>query len=126
MDEPVRITDQGDGTLEVALFGDIDFANSSSVREIVRAVVARAAPTAIRVDLAAVTFLDSSGIALLVTVHRLAAGLNARYSVVNPTSAVYEHLRLTGLAELFGVARPVAGGSGGVPGSDRSTPPVGR
>ncbi|NJC74027.1 STAS domain-containing protein [Planosporangium thailandense] len=126
MDEPVRISEQGDGTLEVALFGDIDFANASTIRETVRAVVAEAAPTAIRVDLAAVTFLDSSGIALLVTAHRLAAGLGARYSVVNPTSTVYEHLRLTGLAGLFGVARPTAGGPRDVPGADRSSPPVGR
>jgi hypothetical protein len=26
--------------------------------------------------------------------------------VVNPTPAVYEHLRITGLAELFGIPRP--------------------
>ena len=39
MDEPVRITDEGDGTLAVSLFGDIDFANSPSVRETIRAAV---------------------------------------------------------------------------------------
>jgi anti-sigma B factor antagonist len=108
MDEPVRITDQGDGMLDVSLYGDIDFANSPSVRETIRAAVADANPTAICVDLGGVTFLDSSGIAVLVIVHRLASGLGARYTVVNPNSAVYEHLRLTGLAELFGVAGPVS------------------
>jgi anti-sigma B factor antagonist len=126
MDEPVRITDQGDGTLEVSLFGDIDFANSPSVREAIRAAVSEAAPTVVRVDLAAVTFLDSSGIAVLVIVHRLAGSVGARYSVVHANPTVYEHLRLTGLAELFGVARPAAGRSGAAPGTDRSTPPVTR
>ncbi|GAA1819724.1 STAS domain-containing protein [Planosporangium flavigriseum] len=126
MDEPVRIADEGDGTLTVALFGDIDFANAPAVRETVRSAVSEAVPTEVRIDLAAVTFLDSSGIALLVTVYRLASKLGAPCSVVNPTRSVYEHLRLTGLAELFGVARPDGSRSGDAPGPGRPAPPVGR
>jgi anti-sigma B factor antagonist len=121
MDEPSRITDRGGGVLEVSLFGDIDFANAPSIRETIRAAVAEAAPAVIRLDLAAVTFLDSSGISLLVTVHRLAAGLGVRYQVLNPTPTVYEHLRLTGLAELFGVTRPPAR-PGDAPGTGRPAP----
>ncbi|MCW2637942.1 MAG: hypothetical protein JWP76_248 [Dactylosporangium sp.] len=126
MDEPVRITDLGDGTLEVSLFGDIDFANSSSVRETIRAAVSEAAPTVVRVDLAAVTFLDSSGIAVLVIVYRQAGNIGARYRVVNANRTVYEHLRLTGLAELFGVARPAAARSGDASAIDRPAPPMTR
>jgi anti-sigma B factor antagonist len=106
MDEPVRITTQDDGALDVALYGDIDFANSPAVREALRAAVAQAAPPAIRVDLSAVTFLDSSGIAVLVIAHRLATAAKARFLVENASPAVHEHLRLTGLTELFGMARP--------------------
>jgi anti-sigma B factor antagonist len=130
MDEPVRITDHGDGTLEVSLYGDIDFANSPSVREAIRAAVADATPPAIRVDLGAVTFLDSSGIAVLVIAHRLASSAGARFAVTNPSAAVYEHLRLTGLADLFGVERPAPadgqpqGADAG--GTDRPAPPAAR
>jgi anti-anti-sigma factor len=124
MDEPVRTTDRGDGTLEVSLFGDIDFVNSPPVRETIRAAVAEVAPTVIRVDLAAVTFLDSSGIAVLVVVHRQAGNIGARYSVVNANPTVYEHLRLTGLAELFGVAPPARPVD--APGTDRPAPPATR
>src|SRR4051794_31526466 len=106
MDEPVRITDRGDGRLDVALYGDIDFANSGVVRDAIRAAAADTKLTEIRVDLAAVTFLDSSGIAVLVIAHRLAGGNDAAFTVVNASRAVYEHLRLTGLVELFGVPRP--------------------
>jgi anti-sigma B factor antagonist len=118
MDEPVRITDQGDGTIEVSLYGDIDFGNSPGVREAIREAVTRFAPGAIRVDLGGVTFLDSSGIAVLVVAHRMAGAAGAGYTVVNATPGVYEHLRLTGLAELFGVPRPAgpeATGSAGQP-----------
>jgi anti-anti-sigma factor len=106
MDEPVRITDQGNGTLEVSLYGDIDFSNSPGVRERIKDAVARLAPTTVRIDLGAVTFLDSSGIAVLVVAHRMASAEGAVYTVVNASPGVYEHLRLTGLAELFGLPRP--------------------
>src|SRR5690349_24706405 len=115
MDEPVRITDQGDGTLEVALYGDIDFGNSPGVREAIREAVTRSAPAAIRVDLAGVTFLDSSGIAVLVVAHRMAGAAGAGYTVVNASPGVYEHLRLTGLAELFGVPHPAGPATAGEP-----------
>jgi anti-sigma B factor antagonist len=108
VDEPVRVSEQG-GVLEVSLFGDIDFVNSGTVRDTIRAAVAEKRPTAVRVDLKAVTFLDSSGIAVLVIARRIATAAEARYTVVNPTPAVYEHLRMTGLAELFGVRRPDSG-----------------
>jgi anti-sigma B factor antagonist len=108
VDEPVRVSEQ-DGVLEVSLFGDIDFANSATVRETIRVAVSEKRPTAVRIDLKAVTFLDSSGIAVLVIAGRVATAAEARYTVVNPTPAVYEHLRMTGLAELFGVPRPDSG-----------------
>jgi hypothetical protein len=47
-----------------------------------------------------------SGIALLVTTHRLANASGAGYTVPNASPTVYDHLRLTGLPELFGMARP--------------------
>lgn len=105
MDEPVRISEQG-GVLEVSLFGDIDFTNAPTVRETIRIAVAETPPTAVQIDLKAVTFLDSSGIAILVIARRLATAANARCTLANPTPAVYEHLRMTGLAELFGVPKP--------------------
>lgn len=111
MDDPVRITTRADGTLDVALYGDIDFANSPIVKDALRAAVAEAGPPGIRVDLSAVTFLDSSGIAVLVIAHRLAAAAAAAFVVEHASPAVYEHLRLTGLTELFGITLPGESGA---------------
>ena len=105
-DRSVQVNDRGDGTLEVALHGDIDFNNCDDVRERIRAAIQQASPTAVHVDLADVPFLDSSGVAVLVSAHRMASSLDAEYTVGRPTRAVYEHLRLTGVAELFGLAEP--------------------
>jgi anti-anti-sigma factor len=114
-DGPVQVDDRGDGTLKIALCGDIDFDNSDDVRERIRAAVEAAEPKTVRVDLANVPFLDSSGVAVLVSAHRLATSIGAEYVVERPTPAVYEHLRLTGVAELFGIT-----GSG----TSEPTPPA--
>jgi anti-sigma B factor antagonist len=107
-DRSVQVDDRGDGTLEIALHGDIDFNNCDEVREQIRAAIDRSSPRAIAVDLADVPFLDSSGVAVLVSAHRMATSLDAGYTVRRPTRSVYEHLRLTGVAELFGLGQPDA------------------
>ena len=126
MDEPVRIADQGDGTLEVSLYGDIDFGNSPGVREAIRDAVTRLTPSAIRVNLGGVTFLDSSGIAVLVVAHRMAGAAGAVYTVVNASPGVYEHLRLTGLADLFAVPRPADPATGDGRPDRPAQPPIKR
>jgi anti-sigma B factor antagonist len=105
-DRPVQVDDRGDGRLEIALHGDVDFTNADEVREQIRAAIEDAGPSTVYVDLADVPFLDSSGIAVLVSAHRVAATLGAKYRVGRPAPAVYEHLRLTGVSELFGLAAP--------------------
>ena len=67
---------------------------------------AQTRPSAVRVDLADVPFLDSSGIEVLVVAHRLAEQLGIGCTIERPSRAVFEHLRLIGLAELFGITAP--------------------
>jgi anti-sigma B factor antagonist len=110
MDEPVQIRPDADGTLQIELAGDIDYTNSSAVVNAIKAAiqgtVGEPGPTAIRIDLDAVTFLDSSGIGVLIITNQLADSLGAAYTVVRPGRNVFEQLRLTGLVDLFGIAAP--------------------
>ena len=106
MDQPVQIRPEADGTLQVELAGDIDYTNSGAVVEAIRTAVADASPKAICIDLDSVTFLDSSGIGVLVITNQLAGSLGAEYAVVRPSRNVFEQLRLTGLVDLFGIAPP--------------------
>lgn len=92
-----------DDALVVALRGEIDFTNAPSVLEVVRDGVERTRPTSIRVAMAEVTFLDSSGIGVLVHVMRLAEDLEVGFRVEDPAPKVYEQLRMSGLAEAFGL-----------------------
>ena len=106
MDQPVQIRPDADGTLQIELAGDIDYTNSGAVVNAIRAAVIEPGPTAIRIDLDAVTFLDSSGIGVLIITNQLADALGAAYTVVRPGRNVFEQLRLTGLVDLFGIAAP--------------------
>ncbi len=106
MDQPVQIRPDADGTLRIELAGDIDYTNSGVVANAIRAAAGAPEPKAFRVDLDAVTFLDSSGIGVLIITSQLAESLSAEFKVLRPSRNVFEQLRLTGLVDLFGIAAP--------------------
>lgn len=108
--ESVSVSAGPDGTLDVALCGDIDFLNSAVVLEVIRAGVRRAGPTLIRVEMAEVTFLDSSGIGVLVHTMRLAAEMGADFRVQHPSAKVHDQLGTSGLLEAFGLVEPAPEG----------------
>jgi anti-anti-sigma factor len=99
----VSFTPRSDGVLEVALRGDIDYTNAAGVTEVIREVVRREQPAAILVNMAAVEFLDSSGIAVLVKAMRSAREEGADYRVSAPGPRVLDQLRMTGLIDIFPV-----------------------
>jgi anti-sigma B factor antagonist len=106
---PVSVSSGSDGTLDITLRGEIDYTNAGAVVEAVRAAVTRARPAAIRIDMNGVTFLDSSGIAVLVKGMKAARETGAEYRVSAPRPKVYDQLQMTGLTDLFPVEPPAAG-----------------
>ncbi len=95
-----------DGVVEVALRGEIDYTNSAAVTKLLCEEVERVRPDAVRIDLTEVTFLDSSGIGVLVSGMKAAREAEAEFRVRGPNRNVYDQLRITGLAELFAVDAP--------------------
>jgi anti-sigma B factor antagonist len=102
--ESVSIDARADGALDVVLRGEIDFTNASEVIDLIRDAVSRQRPARVRVELGEVTFMDSSGIAVLVNAMRAAEAVGASYRVENPNRKVLDQLRITGLLEPFGIA----------------------
>ena len=101
------------GALLVVLRGDIDFTTSPGVLQVIRAGAASAPTSDIRVDLAEVTFMDSSGISVLVQLLHLAEERGVRLHVERPGAKVQDQLDMSGLTELLdirtsdGPARPL-------------------
>jgi len=110
---PVTLSTRRDGVLDVVLRGEIDYTNAGPVTDALRAAVERDRPVAIRVDLSAVTFLDSSGIGVLVSGMNAARAASADYRVDGPNAKVLDQLRITGLIELFPVAPHPSPATGG-------------
>lgn len=102
--EEVSVDERADGSLRIVLRGEIDFNNAASVIEVIRGAVARQRPEHVVVDLGEVTFLDSSGLAVLVNAMKAAEAVGAAYRVEQPNLKVTDQLRITGLLEPFGLA----------------------
>ena len=101
--DAVSVSPTPDGALRIALHGEIDFTNSAAVLDVIRDGVQRTRPRSIRVAMADVTFLDSSGIGVLVHVMRLAEDLGVGFRVQDPVAKVFDQLRMSGLADVFGL-----------------------
>lgn len=97
------------GRIVVALTGDCDLRNRDILASSLVAAV-EAAPVVI-VDLAAVRFLDSSGLYALVSAHQAARSQARSLHVVNASGTVATILEMTGVMALL---RPPDDGDGSV------------
>jgi anti-sigma B factor antagonist len=91
-----------DGALVLTLRGDLDMA----AEEVLGPLLRRDLPAGVHevvVDLAEVGFLDSTGVRLLLEGRERALGHGAVLTVRNPRPVVLHVLRITSVAELFGL-----------------------
>jgi anti-sigma B factor antagonist len=93
-----------DGVGVVRVTGEIDMASAPEFLERVLACLARF--DSIEVDLAGVTFMDSSGIGVLVRMRTEAEILGKPAGLVNVRPSTARLLELTGLQGLFDVELP--------------------
>jgi anti-sigma B factor antagonist len=95
--ETLAVTDESDATV-ITVGGEIDLMTADAVRA-AAASVFEGPPGPVIFDLADVTFIDSSGMAVLIE----AANLGHTVTVRRPSPAVLLVLRATGLEGLLGV-----------------------
>ncbi|MCM4078875.1 STAS domain-containing protein [Paractinoplanes hotanensis] len=100
------------GTLCLTLSGDIDFVNSAPISQAIQEAVVQGRPALVRVDVAEVSFLDSSGLGVLVAALRAATECGAVFRVERPNANVYGQFEIAGLVERFGLADSDGGRSG--------------
>ena len=97
---------QADGAIVIDVRGSLDAATVDALREILAGTIQRERPTILIVDLMFVTFMDSQGIGTLVTGYNAAREVGSRFVLRNPSEFVHRQLRVTGLAEMFGLSAP--------------------
>jgi len=90
----ITFDDQGVPTIRFS--GEIDMSNVESLRRVVEPAVARA-PEHVVFDLGSLTFMDSSGIALLLQVSAKSPTVRVR----NPSALVRRMIEATGLTDVL-------------------------
>src|SRR5690242_7297251 len=98
--DPTTLTDR----CRVILTGEIDLANAVEFLVLAQAMIVECPEARFTIDLSGVTFIDSSGLAMLVRIRRAAtyAGMDLRLAGTPPR--VRQLLEITGLDEPFGLA----------------------
>jgi anti-anti-sigma factor len=97
----VDVVESDDHALITAI-GEIDLGTSDDVADAV-ADALTAGHKRVLLDFSEVTFIDSSGLAVLVRAHREAESAQAAFSVVHPTPQTLKLIRVLGLDQLLNV-----------------------
>jgi len=97
----VDIEDRGDHAV-VTSAGEIDAATADTLATAVSGALADGYPKVLA-DFARVTFIDSTGLGVLVKSHRSAVAAGAVFAVVHPTPQTRKLIRVLGLDQLLRV-----------------------
>ncbi len=92
----MRIMDSGEG-ITAYLTGDIDHHTARAMRESIDAAVQKKRPSVLRLDFSGVSFMDSSGIGLIMGRYRLMALYGGMVKAVNIPAELERMMALSGL-----------------------------
>jgi anti-anti-sigma factor len=100
--EPGVVHRVDDGTAHVTVTGELtDTARRPLVRVLTDLLLGQPAPNRVVLDLSAVTFMNSAGMAVLVQLQKLAAPRGIEVALVRPAHVVVRPLQLSGLWHRF-------------------------
>lgn len=110
-------------SLRVRVAGEVSLENVAQLHNVLFRAIDDVRARAVEVDLALVTFIDSTGIGKLVSARAHAVSNNSDLYIVNPSLTVRRVLSLLGLLEILSTPSGPAGsgGSSGSAGAGGST-----
>jgi len=86
-----------DGVVEAYLTGEIDHHSAGELREEIDAAIGRVSPAKVILDFRGVTFMDSSGIGLVMGRYKLLEGSGATLELRGLSSPIKRVMRIAGL-----------------------------
>jgi stage II sporulation protein AA (anti-sigma F factor antagonist) len=91
---------QAENILTAYLKGELDHHNAPEIRESIDIEADRLHPEMIVLDFGEVTFMDSSGIGLVMGRYKLASSYGGKVSVRNASSQIRKVMKIAGLERL--------------------------
>lgn len=89
------------GALCASLHGEIDHHSAQSVREDIDKTILQERPDEFKLELSDISFMDSSGLGLVMGRYRTVTGIGGTMSVVNPSANVLKILNMAGMDKLI-------------------------
>ncbi len=96
---PVKI-EAAEDTVTACIMGEIDHHSAKEIREEIDSILESAKPATLVMDFRDVSFMDSSGIGLIMGRYKVMQSLQGRLRVVNVSSHMKKVMRLAGLDRL--------------------------
>jgi anti-anti-sigma factor len=98
----VDLVEDGDRSV-LALVGELDLDSVGTLRERAQELVAAGNAKVLALDMAGLTFIDSSGLGLLIDLRRLAMGAGGSFELRNVPAGPARVIAIAGLTETFGI-----------------------
>jgi anti-sigma B factor antagonist len=92
-----------DGAAVITVSGSVDVYSAPRLRELLRSITEDGAPVSLVIDLDGVTFLDSTGVGVLVGAMRAQEARGGRFAIVCSSGPVLRVFRTMGLLGRMGV-----------------------
>jgi anti-sigma B factor antagonist len=109
-------TERQDDVAVVAVSGEIDLGTAGQLRDYLAECLSTEGLRDIVLDLSGVTFMDSTGLQVLISTQRRLEAQGGRLRLVGLRSGVAKILRVTGLDQKFPTYETVADAVGDAPG----------
>ena len=106
-EQPTATVDRAGDEVTLALHGEIDVLNVDAVRVALQEAIALE-PARLLVDLADLSFIDSTGLGALIFGFQRARERGIKFRLARPTSPVHQVLVISGLLEVVDVVEPPA------------------
>ncbi len=88
------------GTMVIGISGGIDHHSAKDIRSKIDSEIVENLPTRVVLDLSGTTFMDSSGLGLVLGRFKKTSELNIPFEVVNPNTKIYKILKLAGVDKI--------------------------
>lgn len=92
-----------DGLVLAVLSGELDLDDADRARDSLAEAALAPDCRHLRVDVGALSFIDSYGLGALVSARNTVAGAGVAFTLTNPSPPVRKAIQVTGLADVFGL-----------------------
>jgi len=89
---PMRIT--------AFISGEIDHHNAAQIREAIDSAVEKQCPQILRIDFSDVTFMDSSGVGLVMGRYKIVKSYGGNIEIVNMSPQIYKIMKISGIEKI--------------------------